>query len=245
MDGVAKVEDFEFLDFELSNIDAGGETDEEEEKKASETYEEKQKRLNPHGLGFVDDDDDEDADNRESVQAHSYDRTFIVSGPVVKVYKQADAQEDRGKLALNYEMALPKLKSEDGFTIRPSNVMLHDQESRLIFTDENDTSQLYNFDLETGKIVERFQAQDDMDWAKLRHLASAKKNAQAHPDATLVGVGEKAIFTMDTRVAGKAKAVQEKLYKTNPEFSQVSTTLAGGLAVGSLKGEIRLYKEVG
>ena len=41
------------------------------------------------------------------------------------------------------------------------------------------------------------------------------------------------------------KAVQEKIYKANYEFNQVSTTFAGGLAVGSLNGEIRLYKEVG
>lgn len=143
MEGVAKEEDFEFLDFELSEAAGNQDTeDEEEEKKASETWEEKQKRLNPHGLGFVDDpdDDDDDPDNRESLQAHSYDRTFIVSGPVVKVYKSAEEQEARGKVALSYEMALPKLRNQDGFVIRPSNVMLHDQESRLVFTDENDTS---------------------------------------------------------------------------------------------------------
>ena len=46
-------------------------------------------------------------------------------------------------------------------------------------------------------------------------------------------------------LAEQAKAVQEKIYKTNPEFNQVATTMAGGLAVGSLNGEIRLYKEVG
>lgn len=70
MEGVAKEEDFEFLDFELSEAAGNQDTeDEEEEKKASETWEEKQKRLNPHGLGFVDDpdDDDDDPDNRESL----------------------------------------------------------------------------------------------------------------------------------------------------------------------------------
>lgn len=134
--------------------------------------------MNPHGLGFADIDSDDDADtNRESIQAQSYDRTFIVSGPVVKVYKQAEEQDLRNKVALAYEMALPKLKDANGLTIRPSNVMLHDQESRLIFTDENDTSQLYNFDLETGKIVENFQAQDSSDFSKMRHIASTRKNA--------------------------------------------------------------------
>lgn len=38
---------------------------------------------------------------------------------------------------------------------------------------------------------------------------------------------------------------QSKVYKTNPEFNCVSTTFEGGLAIGSLNGNIRLYKEVG
>ena len=43
---------------------------------------------------YVNDNDDEDdlneIENSESVQAHTYDRTFVVSGPVVKIYKEAD-----------------------------------------------------------------------------------------------------------------------------------------------------------
>ena len=53
------------------------------------------------------------------------------------------------------------------------------------------------------------------------------------------------MFTLDPRVNGKVKAVQEKIYKTNYEFNKASTTLQGGIAVGSLNGEIRLYKELG
>jgi hypothetical protein len=58
-------------------------------------------------------------------------------------------------------------------------------------------------------------------------------------------VNERAIFTFDPRINKKEKAAQSKIYKTNPEFNQVATTLDGGLAIGSLSGEIRLYKEVG
>lgn len=32
--------------------------------------------------------------------------------------------------------------------------MLHNGESNLIFTDANDSTQIYNFDLDTGKVVE-------------------------------------------------------------------------------------------
>ena len=61
----------------------------------------------------------------------------------------------------------------------------------------------------------------------------------------LVGVANRAIFTMDTRLNSKIKKAQEKLYKTNPMFSQVTTTFKGGLAIGSMDGQIRLYKQVG
>lgn len=36
-----------------------------------------------------------------------------------------------------------------------------------------------------------------------------------------------------------------KSYKTNPQLNTVSTNLDGGLVIGSLNGEIRMYKEVG
>merc|ERR1712070_1174835 len=101
-------------------------------------------------------------------------------------------------------------------------------------------------DLEAGKIVESFSAADPNDKnSKLRHLTNVTKNAQGSGDQSIVAVNEKAMYTLDPRVNNKIKAVRQKLYKTNPEFNHVATTMAGGLAVGSLDGQIRLYKEVG
>ena len=90
--------------------------------------------------------DDED-DNAEAVQAHLYPRAFVTSGPVVKVYS-------KGEDKLSFDMKLPVLKNEDQEVIRPSNLMLHQGESQMIFSDSRDPTQLFNFDLETGKIVE-------------------------------------------------------------------------------------------
>ena len=79
----------------------------------------------------------------------------------------------------------------------------------------------------------------------MRHLANRAKNGQASTENTFVGINERAIFTLDPRINKKEKVAQSKLYKTNPQFSQVATSFAGGVAIGSLNGEIRLYKEVG
>lgn len=55
-------------------------------------------------------------------------------------------------------MDLPKMTGENQEVIRPSNLMLHHNESQMIFSDKADQSQLYAFDLEQGKIVEQFTA---------------------------------------------------------------------------------------
>lgn len=93
--------------------------------------------------------------------------------------------------------------------------------------------------------MEQFQADKSIDTSKIRHLTNKWKNGQTSTESTFVGVNDRAIFTFDTRLSTKEKAAQSKIYKTNPEFNQVATTLNGGLAIGSLNGEIRLYKEVG
>ena len=143
-------------------------------------------------------------------------------------------------------MKFPILKNEkDDSVINPSSLMLHQNESQLIFTDKNDPSQIFNFDMEKGKIIEQFTADKSIDTNRLRHLCNKWKNGQSSTESTFVGVNDRAIFTIDPRINKKEKAAQSKVYKTNPEFNQVSTTMQGGLAIGSLNGEIRLYKEVG
>jgi len=37
----------------------------------------------------------------------------------------------------------------------------------------------------------------------------------------------------------------DKIYKTNYEFTSVTTNTSGGLAVGSMNGDVRLYSKVG
>ena len=59
----------------------------------------------------------------------------------------------------------------------------------------------------------------------------------------LQGVNKNNLFTMDTRL--KNKVVNIKSYKTNPKMNCLATTETGGIAVGSLNGEIRLFSEVG
>ena len=39
----------------------------------------------------------------------------------------------------------------------PRNLLLHDNEGQMVFKNENDPSQLFLFDLESGKIVQEIK----------------------------------------------------------------------------------------
>jgi len=51
-------------------------------------------------------------------------------------------------------MKFPLIKNENEDVINPCNVMLHNNEGHMIFSDDKDTSQLFSFDMEHGKIIE-------------------------------------------------------------------------------------------
>jgi hypothetical protein len=53
------------------------------------------------------------------------------------------------------------------------------------------------------------------------------------------------MFTVDTRLSSKDKVATERVYKGKVQFNTIATTAAGGLAIGSLDGAIRLYNQVG
>ena len=46
---------------------------------------------------------------------------------------------------------LPVVKSFDGDQVKPENLMLFENEGKLVFKNEQDTSKVYIYDLETGK----------------------------------------------------------------------------------------------
>ena len=89
-----------------------------------------------------------------------YDRAFVVKGPVIKIYKNQESAEGPHQ-RLEYVMHLPILKDSKGNILEPENLLLHKNETGLIFKDKH-TQQLINFDLETGKIVDEIGYQTDL-----------------------------------------------------------------------------------
>jgi hypothetical protein len=54
-------------------------------------------------------------------------------------------------------------------------MLLHNDEQSLIFVDQNDTTKVYNFDLNAGKIVDQFRLNKGQ---SVIQLATEFKNAQ-------------------------------------------------------------------
>ena len=50
---------------------------------------------------------------------------------------------------------------------------------------------------------------------------------------------------MDLRLNSQKTAVNQKIYKTNNQFSSICSTADGRFAVGSKQGVVRLYNQVG
>lgn len=91
----------------------------------------------------------------ENMQAFSYNRDFMLKGPVVQVYsRDEDTQKPR------YEMTFPRQTDADGNSLNPYNLILSNEESNLIYGDSKNRMDFYNQDLNTGQVVETFNAGD-------------------------------------------------------------------------------------
>ena len=77
-------------------------------------------------------------------------------------------------------------------------------------------------------------------------IAPEQKYAQRTAQDTFIGMNANSLFKIDPRISGN-KMVQEQktVYSSKVGLSSVATTGQGHIAVGSEKGEIRLFDRLG
>ena len=121
----------------------------------------------------------------------------------------------------------------------PTSLLLHKEDTQLLFMTENTPNIVYKLDIEKGVIVDEFTVQDKA----FIQLCHQNKMSSLTGTEEFVGLCEKSLYTFDCRTANKI--VREFKYSTNPGFTCITTTDEGYSAVASSKGEIRLYKEIG
>jgi predicted RNA-binding protein len=160
-------------------------------------------------------------------------RTYVARGAKLGVFGYDD--EDELSFKCN-----TTLKGLDGDLIMPDVIQLHQQDKKMLIMDSRDHSKIYNFDIETGKVVDSWAGKAS---TIFNSIAPTEKYAQTTATETIVGTSDNALFTLDPRIDQSNKIASECEYKTKVGLSTVATTGEGYIATGSKTGDIRLYSK--
>ncbi|KAI5776840.1 VID27 cytoplasmic protein-domain-containing protein [Geopyxis carbonaria] len=227
---------------DLSMEDAGEGEDEDEQDELEEEDEEGNRSEE------YDTDEDEDNtrvrgvdkggdENSQLAVGYKHDRSFVVRGSKIGVFKHTDDNN------LEFATTINKVQTPNGRLFEPKKVMLHEEDTSMIMQDANDPHTLYRMDLEYGKVVDDWKVHDDI---PVNVFAPEKKFSQMTGEKTFLGLSRNALFRIDPRLAGnKLVDSQLKQYVSKNDFSAAATTDKGYIAVASNKGDIRLFDRLG
>ncbi|PPQ94030.1 hypothetical protein CVT25_009878 [Psilocybe cyanescens] len=175
--------------------------------------------------------------NSQLTVGYKGDRSYVVRGNNIGVFNHSSDH------SVKYYATIGNISTPQGKGFKPKNVMLHDQDSKMILQNPSDPNSLYSMDIERGKVVEEWKVHDDI---TVDYIAPDNKFAPTTREQTLVGVSHNSLFRIDPRVSGnKMVDSQYKQYTSKNKFSGVTTTASGKLAVASEKGDIRLFDSIG
>ncbi|KAF8639870.1 hypothetical protein AX17_001125 [Amanita inopinata Kibby_2008] len=191
--------------------------------------------------------------NSQLIVGYKGDRSYVVRGNRIGVFNRSVENPVKYYASIS-NIATPQgnefkpkhvsaVGGEHGEPLILSQVMLHDQDTKMILMNPGDPNSLFNLDIERGKVVEEWKIHDDI---TVDHIAPDNKFAPTTQEQTLVGASHNALFRIDPRVSGtKLVESQFKQYVSKNRFSGVTTTAAGKIAVASEKGDIRLFDSIG
>ncbi|KAI1120600.1 VID27 cytoplasmic protein [Nemania abortiva] len=217
--------------------------EEEEEETESERDETDDDR--PASEHYDSDEEEEDVEtqpNDDDVNSglavgYKHDRSFVVRGSKIGVFKHHPNNH------LEFSTNISKVETPKGELFSPKKVMLHNEDRNMILQKDNDPHKLYRMDLEYGKVVDEWNVHEDI---PVLEFAPENKFAQMTHEPTFLGVSKNALFRVDPRLSGtKLVDSQLKQYASKNDFSALSTTEKGYIAVASNKGDIRLFDRLG
>jgi len=119
--------------------------------------------------------------------------------------------------------------------------MLHEEDTSLLLVNPDETSSVYRMDLERGQVVEEWKT----DELRVSNLLPENRFAQRTGLKTFGVVNNGGMFIMDPRQRGNSKVVKSRTFQyQNVKAAAIScaaTTKSGAVAMGTKKGEIRLF----
>ncbi|KTW31575.1 hypothetical protein T552_00213 [Pneumocystis carinii B80] len=181
--------------------------------------------------------EDSKGENSQLAVGYKHDRSFVVRGNKIGVFRHMD--DDR----LEFVATIDKVQTPKGKPFQPSKIMLHNEDSEIILQNPNEPHNLYQMDLEYGKVVDEWKIDDNI---SVSNFTPETKFAQMTREKTLIGISHNSLFRIDPRLP-KDKIVksEHKQYATKNEFTVAATTEKGFIAVASNKGDIRLFDRIG
>ena len=214
---------------------------EEEEEEEEETEEDDGQQSEHYDTDESEDDvelHDKDGNvNSQLAVGYKHDRSFVVRGSKIGVFKHTPNNN------LEFTTNISKIETPKGRLFSPKKVMLHAEDQNMVLQDQSNPNSLYRMDLEYGKVVDEWKIHDDI---PVNTFAPENKFSQMSSAQPFLGVSHNALFRIDPRVSGN-KLVEENLkqYASKNDFSAVTTTGKGHIAVASNKGDVRLYDRLG
>lgn len=182
----------------------------------------------------------DDADkNKLLAVGTSNDRSYVVRGNRIGVFKNTADNE------LEFATTIENIAKPDKTSFNPDKMMLHYQDKHIVLQDKTEGNHLYKMDLEYGKVVDEWKVSDDSKNSVVSFAPSAKF-AQMTGEQTFLGMASSGLFRIDPRLSGsKLVDSEHKKYASNNQFSAITSTEGGHIAVASQKGEIRLFDRLG
>ncbi|KAI8326384.1 VID27-domain-containing protein [Martensiomyces pterosporus] len=181
---------------------------------------------------------DSSAKNSMLAVGYKHDRSFVVRGNRIGVFKHT------GDDHIKFDTTINRIDDTHGNEFTPSSIMLHEQDSAMVLMNKDKPHEMYKMDLEYGKVVEEWRVHEDIPTVS---MAPNTKYGQMTADKTLIGLSHNMIYRIDPRIGGDSLVVQNEMqaYTTKSHFTSAATTDSGAVVVGSGKGEIRLFDRVG
>ncbi len=232
-----------FADLAMTDVPEEGE--EEEGDREVEEDEEEEDDDRPKSEHY---DSDEEADNvdyqpkgkavnKALAVGYKHDRSFVVRGSQIGVFKHTANNQ------LEFSTNISKIETPKGTMFSPKRVMLHNEDRNMILQNDTDPNKLYRMDLEYGKVVDEWTVHEDI---PVVTFAPENKFAQMTHEPTFLGVSHNALYRVDPRLSGTKLVDSElKQYVSKNDFSALTTTGKGHIAVASNKGDIRLFDRLG
>ncbi|KAL3229521.1 Vacuolar import and degradation protein 27 [Nakaseomyces bracarensis] len=164
-------------------------------------------------------------------------RSYVVRDNNIGVFKVDDDDD------LEFVAAIKDVVRSNKKEIDPQDPMMYMEDHAMVFSDSKNKNTLYKMDIEKGKVVDEWQVGDKT----VVQYGPTKKFDQLTSEQTMLCLSNNGVFKIDPRVHGSNKIVQDesKEYATKYNFSSISTTQHGYIAIGSKRGEIRLYDRLG